>query len=145
MTDLLLHDGVMYYVTLVSCNGAQMCSSATSSGILVDSTPPSRGVYRYQVFILMNNICIFNMLWYNEFGQINPVTMHILFGLLCFYWHEIKYSIFVTVSNQLMSTILWWLGLHLHNLWWLSFVPRDLKSCTVKNHRQYIVSVFYIF
>lgn len=34
MTDLLLHDGVMYFVTLISCNGAQMCSSTTSSGIL---------------------------------------------------------------------------------------------------------------
>lgn len=51
MTDLLLHDGVMYFVTIISCNGAQMCSSTTSSGILVDSTPPSRGKYCYPVFI----------------------------------------------------------------------------------------------
>nr|XP_034332757.1 uncharacterized protein LOC105327902 isoform X2 [Crassostrea gigas] len=48
MTDLLLHDGVMYFVTLISCNGAQMCSSTTSSGILVDSTPSSRGTFAVQ-------------------------------------------------------------------------------------------------
>ena len=45
LTGLKLHDGVTYYVTLVSCNGAQLCSSSTSSGILVDSSPPNRGVY----------------------------------------------------------------------------------------------------
>lgn len=43
LSELKLHDGGTYYVTLISCNGAQICSSATSPGILVDSTPPNRG------------------------------------------------------------------------------------------------------
>nr|XP_034301655.1 uncharacterized protein LOC105322112 [Crassostrea gigas] len=45
LSELKLHDGGTYYVTLISCNGAQICSSATSPGILVDSTPPNRGMF----------------------------------------------------------------------------------------------------
>ncbi|XP_078321865.1 uncharacterized protein LOC111103999 isoform X3 [Crassostrea virginica] len=48
LTGLKLHDGVTYYITLVSCNGAQLCSSSTSSGILVDSSPPNRGMFAVQ-------------------------------------------------------------------------------------------------
>ncbi|KAK3101031.1 hypothetical protein FSP39_000383, partial [Pinctada imbricata] len=45
LSDLNLNDGVTYYVQLLSCNGAQICSTATSSGLLMDSTPPSRGMF----------------------------------------------------------------------------------------------------
>ncbi|XP_055997828.1 uncharacterized protein LOC125647098 [Ostrea edulis] len=45
LTGLKLHDGVTYYVTLISCNGAQICTTATTKGTLVDSTPPSRGMF----------------------------------------------------------------------------------------------------
>ncbi|XP_061181031.1 uncharacterized protein LOC133189645 [Saccostrea echinata] len=45
LTGMKLHDGVTYYVTLISCNGAQICSSATTSGLMVDTTPPSRGMF----------------------------------------------------------------------------------------------------
>ncbi|XP_062606252.1 uncharacterized protein LOC134268062, partial [Saccostrea cucullata] len=48
LTGLKLHDGVTYYVNLISCNGAQMCSSSTSTGIQIDSTPPSRGMFAVQ-------------------------------------------------------------------------------------------------
>ncbi|XP_061176007.1 uncharacterized protein LOC133184958 [Saccostrea echinata] len=48
LSELKLHDGVTYFVTLISCNGAQMCSSSTSSGIQVDSTPPSQGMFAIQ-------------------------------------------------------------------------------------------------
>ncbi|XP_056015772.1 uncharacterized protein LOC125675332 [Ostrea edulis] len=48
LSGMKLHDGVTYYVTLHSCNGAQICASSTSSGILVDSTPPSRGMFAVQ-------------------------------------------------------------------------------------------------
>ncbi|XP_078334035.1 uncharacterized protein LOC111124258 [Crassostrea virginica] len=48
LTGLKLHDGVTYYVTLISCNGAQICSTATTSGMLVDTTPPSRGMFAVQ-------------------------------------------------------------------------------------------------
>ncbi|CAG2234222.1 unnamed protein product [Mytilus edulis] len=41
-TGLDLHDGVTYYVTLISCNSADICISDTSQGMFVDSTPPSR-------------------------------------------------------------------------------------------------------
>ena len=43
--DLDLHDGVSYYVTLISCNGAELCSHIESDPILVDSSPPTRGVF----------------------------------------------------------------------------------------------------
>ena len=39
LTGLKLHDGVTYYVTLISCNGAQICSTATTTGMMVDTTP----------------------------------------------------------------------------------------------------------
>nr|XP_034314147.1 uncharacterized protein LOC105348718 isoform X1 [Crassostrea gigas] len=45
LTSLKLHDGVTYYVNLISCNGAQICTTATTSGIMVDTTPPSRGMF----------------------------------------------------------------------------------------------------
>ncbi|XP_069132408.1 uncharacterized protein [Argopecten irradians] len=45
LTDLDLHDGSTYYVTIVACNGADVCSSSTSEGILVDSSPPTRGMF----------------------------------------------------------------------------------------------------
>nr|XP_022322835.1 uncharacterized protein LOC111124268 [Crassostrea virginica] len=45
LTGLKLHDGVTYYVTLISCNGAQICSTATTTGMMVDTTPPSRGMF----------------------------------------------------------------------------------------------------
>ncbi|XP_063415906.1 uncharacterized protein LOC134697555 [Mytilus trossulus] len=44
-TGLDLHDGVTYYVTLISCNSADICISDTSQGMFVDSTPPSRGMF----------------------------------------------------------------------------------------------------
>ena len=59
LTDLKLYDGVTYYVTLVSCNGAQLCSSSTSSGILVDSSPPNRGIYPTVVWMIQHNLVRF--------------------------------------------------------------------------------------
>jgi hypothetical protein len=56
LSGLNLHDGVTYYVTVISCNGAKICTSSTSSGILVDSTPPTRGMYLSKTEILMNNL-----------------------------------------------------------------------------------------
>ncbi|CAC5386462.1 unnamed protein product [Mytilus coruscus] len=44
-TGLDLHDGVTYYVTLISCNSAEICITSTSQGMFVDSTPPSRGTF----------------------------------------------------------------------------------------------------
>lgn len=42
-TNLDLHDGVRYYVTLIACNGAELCTTSVSEGMFVDTTPPSRG------------------------------------------------------------------------------------------------------
>ncbi|XP_063399976.1 uncharacterized protein LOC134684607 [Mytilus trossulus] len=44
-TNLRLHDGVTYYVTLIACNGAQLCTTSVSNGMFVDTTPPSRGMF----------------------------------------------------------------------------------------------------
>ncbi|XP_071123054.1 uncharacterized protein [Mytilus edulis] len=44
-SGLDLHDGVTYYVTLISCNSAEICVTSTSPGMFVDSTPPSRGMF----------------------------------------------------------------------------------------------------
>ncbi|XP_021364672.1 uncharacterized protein LOC110457646 [Mizuhopecten yessoensis] len=45
LTGLDLHDGSTYYVTIVACNGAEVCASSTSEGIFVDSSPPTRGMF----------------------------------------------------------------------------------------------------
>lgn len=47
-SDLDLHDGVEYFVVLIACNGAGLCSNATSKPLLVDSTPPNRGMFAIQ-------------------------------------------------------------------------------------------------
>ncbi|XP_060084880.1 uncharacterized protein LOC132564227 [Ylistrum balloti] len=44
-TGLDLHDGVNYYVNLIACNGAGICSQTESDAIFVDSSPPSRGMF----------------------------------------------------------------------------------------------------
>ncbi|KAL3873929.1 hypothetical protein ACJMK2_037006, partial [Sinanodonta woodiana] len=44
-TGLDLHDGSFYDVTLISCNGAGLCSNCTLSGILIDSSPPKPGTF----------------------------------------------------------------------------------------------------
>ncbi|XP_070570802.1 uncharacterized protein [Ptychodera flava] len=44
-TDLDLHDGDRYYVRVIACNGAKLCTSRDTSPILVDSTPPTVGMY----------------------------------------------------------------------------------------------------
>ncbi|XP_060604506.1 uncharacterized protein LOC132757271 [Ruditapes philippinarum] len=43
-TFLQLSEGLHYYVTVTACNTAGLCSSATSDGFVVDSTPPIRGI-----------------------------------------------------------------------------------------------------
>lgn len=37
---LSLKDGDSYYVTVIACNGARMCSAAHSDGVIIDTTPP---------------------------------------------------------------------------------------------------------
>ncbi|CAC5370733.1 unnamed protein product [Mytilus coruscus] len=44
-TGLDLHDGVTYYVNLISCNSAEIYIMSSSQGMFVDSTPPSRGTF----------------------------------------------------------------------------------------------------
>ncbi|XP_072048762.1 uncharacterized protein [Amphiura filiformis] len=41
--NLNLVPGLVYYVTVTACNAADLCSSVSSDGILLDNTPPSRG------------------------------------------------------------------------------------------------------
>ncbi|XP_078322971.1 uncharacterized protein LOC111122905 [Crassostrea virginica] len=45
LSGLNLHDGVTYFVTVISCNGAKICTQSTSPGILIDTTPPNRGMF----------------------------------------------------------------------------------------------------
>ncbi|KAL5006990.1 hypothetical protein ScPMuIL_015796 [Solemya velum] len=44
-TNLELHDGSIYYVKLIACNLAKLCTESVSSGILVDSSQPTPGMY----------------------------------------------------------------------------------------------------
>ncbi|KAL3843250.1 hypothetical protein ACJMK2_021192 [Sinanodonta woodiana] len=40
---LRLIEGIPYYTTVTACNTAGLCTSVTSDGILIDTSPPSRG------------------------------------------------------------------------------------------------------
>ncbi|XP_077866322.1 uncharacterized protein LOC144354078 [Saccoglossus kowalevskii] len=44
-TNMSLHDGNTYHVRVVACNGARLCSSRESNGVLVDSSPPTVGTF----------------------------------------------------------------------------------------------------
>ncbi|XP_002736788.1 uncharacterized protein LOC100378079, partial [Saccoglossus kowalevskii] len=44
-TDLSLKDGYTYYAKVISCNRAKLCTSSISQGLLVDSTPPTVGMF----------------------------------------------------------------------------------------------------
>eukprot|EP00058_Branchiostoma_floridae_P000533 XP_002586021.1 hypothetical protein BRAFLDRAFT_110187 [Branchiostoma floridae] len=48
LTNLSLHDGDTYYVRVVACNGAKLCTSGQTHGVLVDSTPPTVGMLAVQ-------------------------------------------------------------------------------------------------
>ena len=43
MKYLHLAEGIKYFVTVTACNTADLCSSATSDGFIVDTTPPIKG------------------------------------------------------------------------------------------------------
>ncbi|XP_078696304.1 uncharacterized protein LOC144924691 isoform X1 [Branchiostoma floridae x Branchiostoma belcheri] len=47
-TNLSLHDGDTYYVRVVACNGAKLCTSGQTHGVLVDSSPPTVGMLAVQ-------------------------------------------------------------------------------------------------
>ena len=40
---LQLHEGITYYVSITACNYADLCATATSDGVLVDTSPPVPG------------------------------------------------------------------------------------------------------
>ena len=40
---LHLVPGLIYYVTVRACNAADLCTSVTSDGILIDNSPPAVG------------------------------------------------------------------------------------------------------
>ncbi|KAI8487523.1 hypothetical protein Bbelb_347570 [Branchiostoma belcheri] len=47
-TNLSLHDGDIYYVRVVACNSAKLCTSGQTHGVLVDSSPPTVGMLAVQ-------------------------------------------------------------------------------------------------
>ena len=44
LRDVTLEHGVTYYTTVEACNGAGLCVTVTSDGIIVDTSPPVAGV-----------------------------------------------------------------------------------------------------
>ena len=44
LSDVTLEHGVTYYTTVEACNGAGLCVTVTSDGIIVDTSPPVAGV-----------------------------------------------------------------------------------------------------
>ncbi|KAL4221421.1 hypothetical protein ACF0H5_019679 [Mactra antiquata] len=44
-TELELHDGSLYDVKLISCNGAKLCNTSILRNILIDSSPPTTGTF----------------------------------------------------------------------------------------------------
>ncbi|XP_076113983.1 uncharacterized protein LOC143082268 [Mytilus galloprovincialis] len=44
-SQLDLHDGGNYTVKLIVCNGAKLCVEAESKGIMIDSSPPTPGMF----------------------------------------------------------------------------------------------------
>ncbi|XP_035661568.1 uncharacterized protein LOC118405866 [Branchiostoma floridae] len=45
-SNLLLVPGFTYYVTITACNAAQLCTTFSSDGVLMDDTPPVAGTVR---------------------------------------------------------------------------------------------------
>ncbi|CAG2198380.1 unnamed protein product [Mytilus edulis] len=54
MTGLDLHDGYTYYMNLIVCNGAQICIETKSDGILVDTSPPTSGMFAVSTYHAVN-------------------------------------------------------------------------------------------
>ena len=77
---LTLQHGDSYYVTVIACNGARMCSAAHSDGVTIDTTPPVMTYVRdgvmgpdmdYQVGII---ICAINRMSLFIFSHIFNVA-----------------------------------------------------------------------
>jgi hypothetical protein len=43
LDNLKLAQGVRYYTTVTACNSADLCTSKSSDGIMVDTSPPTTG------------------------------------------------------------------------------------------------------
>lgn len=39
-----LGPGIRYFTTIIACNTADLCTSVTSDGVIVDNSPPTKGV-----------------------------------------------------------------------------------------------------
>ena len=38
-----LGSGIRYYTTIIACNTADLCTSMTSDGVVIDNSPPTQG------------------------------------------------------------------------------------------------------
>ncbi|XP_052095904.1 uncharacterized protein LOC127731085 [Mytilus californianus] len=50
MTGLELHDGGIYIIKLIVCNGAKICVETDSNNILVDTSPPVAGMFAISTY-----------------------------------------------------------------------------------------------
>ena len=49
-TRLQLHDGSIYTVKIISCNGAKLCTTSILQNLLIDSSAPVSGNYSLHIF-----------------------------------------------------------------------------------------------
>lgn len=43
MKGINLAVGIRYYTTVTACNTADLCTSSTSDGVVIDNSPPNSG------------------------------------------------------------------------------------------------------
>jgi hypothetical protein len=66
-----LGSGIRYYTTITVCNTADLCTSVTSDGVVIDNSPPTKGTIQDGVDVydveyqslryLFYNISIYNL------------------------------------------------------------------------------------
>jgi len=44
ITNINLEAGAKYYSTITACNTADLCTSVTSDGVVIDNSPPVPGI-----------------------------------------------------------------------------------------------------
>ena len=97
-----LHDGDKYSVVITSCNAAELCTTARSAYILIDSTPPHLGGFKPP--LTWNNTgmnsSVVQLTWYGFADQESGIDTFYLTVSRSYTEHELTSGIIVIPTNS---------------------------------------------
>ncbi|CAH1794767.1 unnamed protein product [Owenia fusiformis] len=114
-TKLNLADGSEYYVTVIGCNKAQLCSNTTSSKLLVDSSRPSVGTFasltnhasdldRYRDGFMTWNATVMTLQWLGFTDHHSGISHYFITAGNTFAGHEYTQNSPILIAHNAKGT-----------------------------------------